>query len=386
MTDENTSLAIDAPIDPQAVSYTPEAPEQKAEPKLTGREAIEKAAADLEKEGTKIGEDDADDKPKVEEKKPEPKERADDGKFKAKEAEPEVETQESPEAEAKEDDGAERDGKSNDPSEGRDYDKPPAQFLTRAKEKWAEVDADVRSEVKRMEAEFQKGKAEFEEDRAFRKELRQFEDMAKASNTSIPRVLAEYVEVYNQLRQDPAAAVERLLAAVNITPKQYAEYAIGMDQYQQANPALKETQQLQRQIQQLTQTVQQLTQGTEQQREQARLAEVERTVIQPFIADHPRYKELEQDIAFFLNSGRISSNLPERTRLEEAYYLADRLNPETGSGTTRAAETRTQQTRPLNPAGAKSVKGPPAAGIRPGANGSYNAKESIAAAMDQIGF
>ena len=379
MTDERTSLAIDAPADPQGVSYTPDAPEPKAETKLSPREAIEKAAADLEKDGTKIGEPEDKEPPKVEDKKPEPK-------AKEQPAEKQVDEPSADDAKADEaKEGAERDGKQIDPSEGRDYDKPPAQFLTRAKEKWLEADPDIRSEVKRMESEFQKGKAEFEEDRLFRKELRQFEDMARDAGTNVRAALENYTAIDKLLRENPTAGVERILQSIGISPEQYANHVLGQAQQQQANPALAHTQRLEQQLAQMTQQIQQLTQGTEQQREAARYAEVERTVIAPFVAEHPRYQELEQDIAFFLNSGKISSNLSERDRLEEAYYMAERLNPASG-GSNRAAETRTPQTRPLNPAGAKSVKGSPAPGLKAGANGSYSAKESIAAAMDQIGF
>lgn len=386
MTEENTSLAIDHSQDPLTASYTPDAPEPVAEEKpLSPREAIEKAAAELEKDGTKIGEPDEEPE-KVEKPKAEAKPRAEDGKFaaKAKEEDTQDSSQAKADAAPAEEDGSEQDG-DDSPSEGRDHDKPPARFLPRAKEKWGDVDPDVRSEVYRAIETMQKGLDESAEDRQFRKEIRQFEDMARDAGTTVRAALENYTNIDKLLRENPVAGIERILASVQITPQQYAQHVMGQAQQQQANPALAHTQRLEQHIQQLTQTVQQLTQGTEQQREAARLAEVGRTVIQPFIADHPRYHELEQDIAFFLNSGKVPSNLPERDRLEVAYDMAERINPAPTSGQERRTGA-VQQSRPLNPAGAKSVRGAPAPGVKAGASGALTAKESINAAMDQIGF
>src|SRR3546814_11090392 len=51
------------------------------------------------------------------------------------------------------------------------------------------------------------------------------------------------------------------------------------------------------------------------------------TIIDPFKRDHPRYAELEQDIAFFLQSGKIPTSLSPSDRLAAAYDMAERINP-----------------------------------------------------------
>src|SRR3546814_3093057 len=51
------------------------------------------------------------------------------------------------------------------------------------------------------------------------------------------------------------------------------------------------------------------------------------TIIDPFKRDHPRYAELEQDIAFFLQSGKIPTSLSPSDRLSAAYDKAERINP-----------------------------------------------------------
>lgn len=379
---EMNSTVIEAAADPQGISYTPDAPEPKEASKpLSAREALEKAASEIEKDGTKIGtEEPKVEKPKAEskveektEEKPEEETkqgRGEKGRFAAKE------TSDS----TSEENGTEQEGeKESRSSEGREDDKPPARFLPRAKEKWATVDPDVRGEVLRMQTEMEKGLQEHRESHEFRKELRQFEDMAKQAGTTVRAALENYTNIDSQLRNDPVNAVARILQSVGITPQQYAQHVMGQAQQQQQNPQSAETQRLQMQIQQLTQTVQQLTQGTQQDRESARLAEVERNIIAPFMAEHPRYQELESDIVFFLNSDKIPSTLPERQRLEVAYDMAERINP-------APSMQNTSQTRPLNPAGAKSIKGSPSPGTSARKMDNLSSREAIEAAMSQIGF
>src|SRR3546814_16478641 len=63
------------------------------------------------------------------------------------------------------------------------------------------------------------------------------------------------------------------------------------------------------------------------------------TIIDPFKRDHPRYAELEQDIAFFLQSGKIPTSLSPSDRLAAAYDMAERINPPSHAEH-RAAEDR----------------------------------------------
>ena len=364
----STIIDNNAPL-PGSAEFQPEATKEpdpvKAE-ELSLEDTIKKAHAEVKEKAE--GKEPAKPEPKKEpapKEKPTP-ERGENGKFTAKpkaEVQPE-ETQEPSGAEP--DDGGDTEQERGDarPSEGRDTSRAPAQFLPRAKEKWGSVDPEVQAEVHRMEEEFQRGKQAYEEDREFRRGLRQYEDMAKQAGTTVADAMKNYVAIDQELRTNPENALKRVLATINLTPEQYAQHVLGQKQQQAQNPQAyaqnQQTQQLQGQIQQLQQQIQQLTQGTREQQEAARLAEVERTVIAPFRAEHPRYDELQGDIAFFLNNGRVPSNLPERQRLEVAYDMAERLNP-APSYASRAAETRTND-RPLNPAGSKSVKGSPSYG------------------------
>lgn len=332
-----------------------EKPVEKPKP-LSVDEAVRKAAEDVAapKEPEKPAP-----KPKaepIEDKKPEqPRE---NGKFKAREPEKsqENETQETSEAQAKEAEAG-RDGDKTRPSEGRE-DAPPAQFLPRAKEKWAEADPDLKSEVKRMEAEFRKGKEVFEEDRSFRKELREFEDMAKEHGTTVKDALKNYTAIDNLLKTDPVSGIERILQSVGITPQQYAQHVLNQPEQAPVDPKVS---QLERQIQQLTQQLQGVTQHTQESQQQAQLAKVQNDIIAPFRASlgaNDRYEELEPDIAFFLNSDKVPSTLSAQRRLEVAYDMAERINPASYPERLKPAP----DDRPLNPAGRKSIRGAPSAG------------------------
>lgn len=390
MTVEDNGTVITDIADPQAVSFTPETKE--ANP-------VEAAMQEMEKDGAKFGDEndatpEADDKAKEPEKKAEVKEkpeekkpapeRGENGKFKKADA---VETESLPEPSSEVDgeDGQEDEQEKRSSGE-RDIDRPPARFLPRAKEKWGTVDADVRGEVYRAFSEMEKGLEESRGDREFRKELRGFEDMAKKSNTSIPRVLNEYVEVYNQLRQDPASAVQRLLATVGITPQQYADHVLKTEQYHQANPGAVGQQQIQSEIQTLRNELAQERQARQQEQEElARresIQQVENGLFNELRQDHPRFDELRQDVAFFFNSDKLSSIADERSRLYAAMDMAERVNPLPSSASERVS---TATNRPLNPAGKKSVKGNPS-GAKPLASSNLNGKEAIELAMRQMGL
>jgi hypothetical protein len=169
-----------------------------------------------------------------------------------------------------------------------------------------------------------------------------------------------------------------------MTPVQYDQQVLGQYQQDQANPALAQTRALQNQVQQLTQQIQQMGQMTAQQQQETQrqqvVKSVEETIIAPFKQTHERYEELQPDIAFFLNSGKIPSNLSAQQRLEEAYYMAERINP--------APSSPRNAQRPINPAGEKSIKGSLTNGmdIVPGKGGKLNPRDAIAAAMDSMGL
>lgn len=402
--DQTPSTVIDtgSPA-PGSAEFRPDAQpvEADAGKPLSLDDAMAKAVEDTKAAGEDAGKD-AKAKPEKEAKaKPDAnaevktdkpaRERAPNGKF-AKAAEVEVADQNPDSAAAVEggEDGPD-DGDAARPSEGRDIDRAPAHFLPRAKEKWAGVDPDVRGEVYRTIENLEKGIEIGREDREFRKSLRQFEDMATQAGTTVPAAIANYVRIDQELRANPERALAEILKTINLTPQQYAQHVLGQEQMRAKNPQAyaqnQQTQQLQGQIQALQQQIQQLTQGSMQEREAARVASIERDVIAPFRAEHPRYDELQEDIAFFLNSDKIPSTLNERQRLEAAYDMAERINPAPSYGSPERLDPAQNAQRPINPAGSKSVKGSPSYGATaPKKNAKLSLDEAVKMAFAKSGL
>jgi hypothetical protein len=114
-------------------------------------------------------------------------------------------------------------------------------------------------------------------------------------------------------------------------------------------------------------------------------------VIKPFIEDgHDRYYELQEDIAFFLQSGKIPSTLSPRERLEAAYDMAERINPSSHyqpPQTTPDVDPESQHRRAepdLN--GTKSVKGAPNGGMDSPPKRFKSTRDAVKAAMSANGM
>lgn len=347
-----------------------EAPPEVKKPDLDTaiKTAFERSKAEKEaKEAAKPKEETPKEQPKVEDKAETPeakaaRERAPDGKFAPKEPkEPSASTAEPAEGNAQE---AESKPK---PSEGRDYTKPPAHFLPRAKEAWASVNPDVQGEVHRMAQNYEKGIAEYKESHENWVKLKEFDQIAKSAGTTVPDYLKSVYAIDQLVRTNPEEGIKRVMASVGITPEQYANHILGKQQQASRDPQGAQTNQLTQTVQQLTQKLQEMEQRDRQREqetaERERLAKIEQQFIAPFKAEHPRYDELEQDIAFFLNSGKIPSNLSERERLEAAYDMAERINPAPQFKAKSEPGTPAFAPRPLDPAGQKSVTGSPTPGL-----------------------
>lgn len=364
---DTPSTVIDngAPV-PGAAEYRPDAPEQETpapEPKaMSLDDAIKKAAEDTKAK-------DAD--PKGAEPDPEAK--------KAKEPQPKVEPKPAPERgeggkfapKAKEESPAdpnvavdaevEPERENARPSEGRDTTRAPAHFLPRAKEAWASVNPDVRGEVHRMMENYEKGLEEGREAMEYRKDLREFDDMAKGAGTTVKAALANYVAIDNQLKTDPVGGIERILRSINITPEQYAQHILGQQQMARENPQAYAQQagmtQLQQQNMLLQQQIKEMNERLEQEAQERSAQEVERTLFAEVRKHHPRFDELRPIVLKVWNSDLLPSGLNERDRLYAAVDYAERINPVGSYVPSAPLDPAPNAQRPLNPAGSKSVKG-----------------------------
>lgn len=319
------------------------------------RRAFEKATAD--KAAKAEAEPKVEAKPETKEETPEAKAerlRAADGKFAAKEPK-------EPSAPAERAEGSGQDGEAKPrPSEGRDYTRPPAHFLPRAKEAWAGVNPDVQGEVHRMVQNYEKGISEFKEGHENWAKLKDFDAQAKAAGTTIPEYIRNVRAIEHLIQTNPVEGIRRVLATAGVTPEQYARHVLGQAQQQGQQP--KGDPQLAGQLTQMQRIIQQQGQRIEQMAKDRELEAATARFIVPFRADHPRYDELEGDIAFFLNSGKIPSTLSEQERLEAAYDMAERINPAPKFGATREPGTQASIRQP-DPAGQKSVTGAPSPGL-----------------------
>ncbi|MDR7032428.1 hypothetical protein [Mesorhizobium sp. BE184] len=252
-------------------------------------------------------------------------------------------------------------------SEGSKRNEPPARFLPKAKEHWINVPHSVRDEVHRMadehEAEVTKYKASSER----YEPIRQFDEIAKSNGRELKDSLTKVVQVEQALARNPIMGLDMILREIGPrkpdgTPLSLYEVAqhIAQQSPQQFHQAMQGAhgQHEQAQERQKTQTeVQQLREELNNMRVEA----TAQSIIAPFAASHPRYHELQDDIAFFLQSGKIPASLSPAERLSAAYDMAERINP-VGSRSMPALKDTTEPVaaKPApDDSGAKSIRGAP---------------------------
>lgn len=231
----------------------------------------------------------------------------------------------------------------------------PTRFSEDAKKDWAAAPESVRREseraIKELTEGFQKYKAGHEQNEG----LREFHEMAKASNKELSGVVREYVNMESLLRSNPEAGLEKILERVGLTPRQYAEHILNRTPEQHTSQQDATIRELRQQNSSLEERLNRLEGGFKNQQEQSTLTEINK-----FASEHPRFEELADDIAFFMKSGRAQD-------LPQAYELAERLNPAPvqAADTTQAASSAVIDP-PVHPdKGQKSINGAPSAGSSP---------------------
>lgn len=268
----------------------------------------------------------------------------------------------------------------------------PDKFIPSAKDVWRNVPGEVKGEIARIMKEHDD---EIAGAREFITPLVKYHQMAQQTGTSLPEALDRYVNMEQALRSDPASgfkallenmemqpteAIGHMLRAFNVDPQALAQHIAQNPQayfpqaprQQQPAPEDPRIAQLQGHIEQM-------------QKDQIRA-----TVIEPFRSSHPRYAELESDIAFFLQSGRIPQSLSLNERLEVAYDMAARLSPASSASDFPSDEgLAPQQSRVATDlSGTKSVRGAPSSGVDTSARRKRNMSrgEAIEAAMSDLGL
>ena len=327
MTDEATPVAAEesvAPID----APTPDEPavEPAAEPKGL-RENIESAIETVDAAEPVEAEPAAE--PVAEETDDRP--RNPDGTFKAKEPETAEKVAEEGQEPAKE------------PSK---FDEPPSRFSAEAKTAWAELPETVKAETHRafteMEAGIQKYQQAFEP-------FREFSENLEANGQDFQAVLSHYTGIENLLQENPVAGLEQICSNLGLTLQQVAEHVTGQTPDQNASRQEQIINNLNQKIAGLEQKLTGVDTTIKSQAEAQVLKEIE-----AFAQDKPRFEELAPDIALFVQNGRA-------TTLQEAYEMAERLNPAPVPADPPPPPPETAQTRK----GQLSTTGAPSSGSNP---------------------
>lgn len=291
------------------------------------------------------GKEKAEKEPKDE--KPE-RERAQDGKFAKTDKEPVEGKEGEPEKAATGQEATER-----RPSEGR-HTEAPARFLPKEKELWGNVPNSVKAAIHRVSQEYEAEVSQHREASENWQKLSKFDQMAKQHNTSVSDALERYTNLDGLLQSNPIEAIRQILATRGITPEQYAHHVVNNPDAHRAPAAPAAPDPV---VQQMTGKVEQLEATIEQMRQSQAAAQI----IEPFRAANPRYDELQDDIALFLQSGKIPASFSPLERLEAAYDMAVRINPTSNVEALQPREATAAKTeRPARPdAGTKSIRGAP---------------------------
>lgn len=219
-------------------------------------------------------------------------------------------------------------------SEVRERPEPPARFLPKAKEVWRNVPQAVQSEVSRMVQDHEQEVSQYREAHQFREELREYEEMGKQHGMSVKQALDNYVGIERTFSQNPSEGFKQLLGNMKMPPQQAISHILqaygvspqALAQHMAQQPEQYAAQPRQAPQQQQSQEDPRVNQ-LQQQLMDMQVQIAHQQLVEPFAREHPRYAELESDIAFFLQSGKIPVNMSAAEKLAAAYDMAERINP-----------------------------------------------------------
>jgi len=375
MTDLDVSTSLE-PIEssdisgggqPHIPADEPAAVEEQEKPK-TVRDAVSKALKDSSKEETK---DDADTAKGAEGDK--------DGEAKGKaleadkaDAKPKEETKAELKAEDKPEAKAEPKAETEDKP---GHYQAPKKFLPDAQEKWLNVPRPVQRDIDNMTREHEAEVTKLREATERYESIRQFDELARSNGRELTKSLTKLNEIENLMESNPYAGLNMILQEIGprkpdgsaISLYDVAQYVAqqGPEKWQQM--VAQRPQQQERSNPEVEQLKQQIAQMQVQQTTQS--------VVEPFKAQHPRFDELRDDIAMFLNSGRIPTSLSAPDRLAVAYDMAERLNPPSNVEQPATQASPDVDSRVDSSNGSKSIKSAPgsvSAEIEPKRGGSID--------------
>jgi len=280
---------------------------------------------------------------------------------------------------------AESDGEAPEPAQNAPHAEPPARFSPEAKQAWAKAPPEVQAEAHRAIKELENGYSKYREAAESYHEVRQFDELAKQTGTTLPKALANYVTIERQLASDDPAekweGIQRVLKRAGVEPRQLAAAILNQPAPTPDQREAEHSQAFTALHQEIAGLKQQL-QGVASVQQQAQTQAIEQKVTS-FAKGQPRFDELSApDIEHSIQNllklpGMVPPGPPEQ-RLAKAYELADRLNPATG----RQASI-TPEPRPANGAGTRSIAGSPANGSDPSLPAKKGKHSSIDESLDR---
>lgn len=354
----STQIDAGSPTDPAQALHKEEIKAEEPKKTETRIDALKRAEADLEVKVEPSKDEKADAKPDVD-AKPDPK----------------VEAVAKPDAEPKVDEKTENRAEA------------PKNFLPQAKELWKNTPRAVQAEVDRVFRERDAEVAELTQKTARYSELQEFDDLARSNGRDLRDSLAKMSEIEDALQSNPIAGLNKIL--MEIGPRKADGQPVSL--FELATFISEQGQQGYQQI--VSQQPQQQAQpNREVETLRAELQGIKtemaaKSIIEPFAQQNPRYFELQDDIAMFLQSGKIPPSLTPADRLAAAYDMAERINPSSMSATpARTVPDTDRLVSDLN--GTKSVKGAPLSGVdtQSRRTGRLSRNEALDAAFSELGL
>lgn len=250
----------------------------------------------------------------------------------------------------------------------------PARFSADAKAAWASAPEPVKAEVNRAIRELEQGHEKYRADAEAFAQVKDFDDLARKNNTSLRDAMTRYTNLERTLLTNPMQGIEAVCEYAGVSLRELAAAVMGQtpDQTQSQNDATIRA--LRQEIAGLKEQIGGVTTSMQQQHQ----SKIEASVDE-FAKTHPRFEELADDIAFFIESGKTKD-------LAEAYKMAERLNPAPSAPAPAAPAALAADLEAQTRKGSKSVSGAPSLGSDPNARKrSTSIRESLARAVAQAG-
>lgn len=180
---------------------------------------------------------------------------------------------------------------------------------------WETTPESVRHAVNRTVRELEGGIQKYKEGADEFERVRSFAEAAKRNGADLPTVLNRVVEFETAFQRNPIEGFQRVADHFGISLRQVAAHIMGQPADQQATQNESVIRELRAELAQIKQQVGGVTETMQRQHHTS-----VQTSVEKFAADNPRFEELSNDIAYFIQSGRTND-------LAEAYRLADLINP-----------------------------------------------------------